>query len=120
MVVAARIDIVYPRARRLKQLLRRALGVWLWLLTFRRIEDINSGLRVFERERVLPLFDELSDRFSFTTSLTLLWTFFGWPIVYVPTPYAPRLGESKVRFIRDGLRIVRQSLRLAVRHRKII
>lgn len=120
MVVASRVGMQYPRGHRTKTLMRKVFKLWLWLLTSESIEDINSGLRVFEREKVLEVFDELSDRFSFTTSLTLLWIFFERPIIYVRTSYAARCGESKVRFMTDGTRVLVQSLRLAVRHRKII
>jgi len=120
LVVASRVGMRYPRGHRIKTFMRWVFRFWLRLLAGSDIEDINSGLRVFEREKALPLLAEMSDRFSFTTSLTLLWTFFGWPIVYVRTTYAPRLGESKVRFLADSAKVFAQSVRLAMRHRKII
>ena len=120
LVVASRVGMQYPRGHRIKTCMRWVFRLWLRLLAGSDIEDINSGLRVFEREKVLPLLDEMSDRFSFTTSLTLLWTFFGWPIAYVRTNYSTRVGESKVSFVVDSAKVFVQSLRLAVRHRKII
>lgn len=112
MTVAARDNILYPESHQVKALSRKLFHLWLLLLSFRRIQDVNSGLRVFEKKLVLPLFDELSDRFSFTTGLTLHWALSGWPITYVPTHYAARKGYSKVRFLRDSMRTFLQTINL--------
>jgi polyisoprenyl-phosphate glycosyltransferase len=72
--------------------------------TGKHIPDINSGLRVFKKSDVLPLFPLLCDTFSFTTSLTLAYCFQHRFISYVPIRYDKRVGKSKVRFIRDSLR----------------
>jgi glycosyltransferase involved in cell wall biosynthesis len=104
MIVAARDDIRYPENHQIKTFSRRLFHLWLLLVSFRRIQDVNSGLRVFERKLVLPLFGELSDRFSFTTGLTLHWALSGWPFDYVPTHYSARSGYSKVRFLSDSVR----------------
>src|SRR5207253_2517552 len=90
MVVAKRLGMHYPSGHLVKTGMRRAFRLSLLLITFRDIVDVNSGLRVFERERVLPFLGDLSERFSFTTGLTMHWALLGWPIVYVETPYASR------------------------------
>jgi glycosyltransferase involved in cell wall biosynthesis len=119
MVVARRRGIRYLRGHALKSAMRAVFRAWLFLLTFRDIPDVNSGLRVFERERVLPLMGDLSERFSFTTGLTLQWALRGWPIVYVDTPYAARKGSSKVRFFADSARVLWQTVRLRVKLSRI-
>lgn len=116
LVVAARQTIPYQEWRFLKMTARRLFTVWLWLLTGRWISDINSGFRLFERSGILPFMDALSDRFSFTTGLTLHWIFFGRPIIYLSTPYFVRDGASKVRFVRDAIGVLRQTITIARRH----
>ena len=79
------------------------------------IPDLNSGLRVFQRsvgERFLPL---LPDGFSFTTTITVASILERLVVRFEPVDYMPRLGRSKVRPVRDTLRIARQLLRLGVR-----
>lgn len=117
MIVADRDVIVYVSAAWIKRLMRRLFQGWLFLLTFRLIRDVNSGFRLFERERALPALDDLSDRFSFTTGLTLHWIFSGEALVYVPTPYALRRGESKVRFLTDSARVFAQTVRFTLKRR---
>ncbi|MBI4424810.1 MAG: glycosyltransferase family 2 protein [Elusimicrobia bacterium] len=115
LVVARRNSLNYPRWHAPKILARQLLQLWLLLLTGKLIEDINSGFRLFSRTAVLPLLDELSDRFSFTTGLTLCWIYGRQPIVYVPTPYHLRAGQSKVNFLRDGLRLFQLTVRITWR-----
>ncbi|MGC8642756.1 MAG: glycosyltransferase family 2 protein [Isosphaeraceae bacterium] len=69
-----------------------------------RIPDINSGLRAFRKSQALPYFADLCRGFSFTTTLTLIYTLTGKFIAYLPIEYHRRVGQSKVRIIRDSLR----------------
>ncbi len=70
----------------------------------RRIPDINSGLRVMRRSVLLPYLDQTCMGFSFTTSITLIFLLNGRFVAYHPIAYAPRMGTSKVRHLRDTLR----------------
>jgi len=72
--------------------------------TGKHIPDINSGLRVFRKCDVVPLFPHLCDTFSFTTTLTLAYCFLHKFVCYVPISYAKRVGKAKVRMVRDSLR----------------
>ena len=65
---------------------------------------MNSGMRIFERETVLPLFPHMSYGFSFTTSITLLFMMRALAVSYVPIEYRARVGSSKVHYLRDALR----------------
>ncbi|MBI2024694.1 MAG: glycosyltransferase family 2 protein [Candidatus Harrisonbacteria bacterium] len=81
--------------------------VFKWLSEFvvgRRIPDVNSGLRVFRRSKVMPFFNDLSNRFSFTTSLTLIFILKGYFVCYLPIEYHARKGKSKVSYIHDAMR----------------
>ncbi len=103
MVVGARQGKYY-RGTFLKM---PARVVFKWLVEFttgRSIPDINSGLRVFRRSQVLPYFDALCNGFSFTTTITLIYSLTGKIICYEPIDYGKRSGASKVRIIRDSLR----------------
>lgn len=88
----------------IKSPLRRVLK---WLVEFtagRRIPDINSGLRVFDRSEAVKHFAQLCDTFSFTTSLTLAFMMSNKFVLYTPIPYHKRVGKTKVRLFSDSLR----------------
>ena len=69
-----------------------------------KIEDPNSGLRIFKRELAINLFPFLCGSFSFTTSLTILATGMSCFIKYVPIRFTQREGKSKVHHFRDSFR----------------
>jgi hypothetical protein len=70
----------------------------------RTIPDINSGLRIFSRQDIVPYFQYLCETFSFTTSLTLAYMMNGMFVTYIPIDYQKRVGMTKVRLFRDSLR----------------
>jgi len=103
MAVGARTGKEY-RGTFLKMPARR---VFLWLseyATGRKIDDINSGLRVFRKEIVLRYIGTISNGFSFTTTITLAAMLNGYFVTYEPIAYHKRVGESHVRYVRDTLR----------------
>ncbi len=103
MVVGSRTGKFY-RGTFLKYPARK---IFLWLSEFatgRRIDDINSGLRIFRRDLVLGFFDTLSQGFSFTTTITLAFMLNGHFVKYIPIDYQKRLGKSHIRYFRDTLR----------------
>jgi len=60
------------------------------------IPDLNSGLRVFRREMVMPYFPILPNQFSFTTTITLAMLCDSYAISYLPIDYHKRQGKSKI------------------------
>jgi len=62
-----------------------------------KILDINSGLRAFRKKDVLPFFNIISDKFSFTTTITLSYLSNGLSVSYIPIEYRKREGKSKVK-----------------------
>ena len=70
----------------------------------RRIPDINSGLRVIKKEKLLPHYERTCYGFSFTTSITLIFFLNGYFVGYLPIPYEKRVGKSKVKHFHDSLR----------------
>jgi polyisoprenyl-phosphate glycosyltransferase len=84
-----------------------ARRVFLWLSEYasgRKIDDINSGLRVFRRELCDRYKHTISNGFSFTTTITLAAMLNGYFVKYVPIVYHTRKGSSHVRYLRDTLR----------------
>jgi len=84
--------------------LRLLLKFLVEYTTGRKVPDVNSGLRVFSRKTVLPYFNHLSNAFSFTTSMTLAYSMNSLFVFYLPIPYHPRVGKTKVHLFRDSLR----------------
>lgn len=78
-----------------------------WMSEFvvgQRIPDINSGLRVIRRSKILSHLNDLSNAFSFTTSTTLIFFLQHYFVAYIPITYHLRQGRTKVRYVRDALR----------------
>ena len=103
MVVAARQGRYYEGSfgKRILRILFR------WLAEFtcgRSIPDINSGFRVFDRRPVLTWQGSLSTGFSFTTTITLFFMLNNLFVGYLPIAYSQRVGQSKVKLLRDSLR----------------
>lgn len=66
-------------------------------LAKRKLNDINSGMRVFKREQLIPFLPLLPSGFSFTTTITLCMACSDKPLVYTPIEYRARVGKSKIR-----------------------
>ncbi len=67
------------------------------VLARRRIEDVNSGLRVFRRAAVTRFVPLLPDGYSFTTTITLCMLASDLVVAYHPIQYGRRIGHSKIR-----------------------
>jgi polyisoprenyl-phosphate glycosyltransferase len=66
-------------------------------LAERKINDLNSGLRVFRRTALQSFVPLLPEGFSFTTTITLCMVCSGLDVEYVPITYGRRIGTSKIR-----------------------
>ncbi|MGB0661364.1 MAG: glycosyltransferase family 2 protein [Mangrovicoccus sp.] len=66
-------------------------------LAERRLNDLNSGLRVFRKSELLPFIPLLPQKFSFTTTITLCMSCSGKRMIYTPIEYGRRVGKSKIR-----------------------
>ena len=84
--------------------LRRVLKFLVEYSAGRKVPDVNSGLRVFSRARLMTYFPHLCDTFSFTTSSTLGYMMTGMFVTYVPIDYHERIGSTKVRLFRESMR----------------
>jgi glycosyltransferase involved in cell wall biosynthesis len=112
MVVGARIGkrVHIPWVRRPAKWL---LGRLASRIAGHPIPDLNSGLRAFRRECVRQYFPILSNRFSFTTTVTLALLADDYRVMYHPIDYYRRVGRSKItpRHFMDFVMLV---LRMAV------
>ena len=95
MVVGARTgeEVRIPWIRRPAKWLLRWLAIHI---TGQAIPDLNSGLRAMRRDCVKQYFPILSNRFSFTTTVTLAMLADDYRVIYHPINYYQRVGRSKI------------------------
>jgi len=110
MVVGSRTgpNVKYSPIRRIPKFFLRRIASFLAGST---IPDMNSGLRLFRRDIVQRFFPILSDRFSFTTSITMAFLTSGYHVLFIPIDYSERVGQSKIRPIRDTIHFSQLILR---------
>lgn len=91
-----------PRLRRVGNSLYAFL---LGSLSGRAVSDTASGMRVLRRE-ALPELYPLPDGLHFTPAMSARALMTDQRVVEIPMPYAERVGESKLRVLRDGFRFL--------------
>ena len=75
-----------------------------WLasyLTRQKIYDLNSGLRAFRKETVLPYFNILPAGHSWVSTITIAYLASGLTVKYTPIEYYKRTGTSTFKPIGD-------------------
>lgn len=90
------------------------LGKVANFLTGRKIPDLNSGLRVVNRELIKNLLHLFPDGFSFSTTSTVAFMNLGYNVGYTPIKVAKRVGKSSVKQLRDGTNTLMLILRLVI------
>jgi len=88
-------------------------------LTGCKIPDLNTGLKAFKREAMLPWLWVVPDGFSCVTTMTLAFLTNGYAVKYVPTPYRARIGRSKFHPIKDTLAYLSTVLRMVLYFRPL-
>ncbi len=71
-----------------------------------KVEDINSGLRVFFRQDFMQDINVFPDKFSITSTQTLCTIARNKEIKYVDTKYSKRDGKSKINILIDPIRFI--------------
>ena len=71
-------------------------------LTGRPIPDLTSGFRGARREYLREFLHLLPNGFSTPTTTTLAFIKAGYNVAFEPVEARPRIGQSKIRFARDG------------------
>ena len=86
-----------------------------WLasfLTSQRIPDLTSGFRAARRDGLLEFLHLLPNGFSTPTTTTLAFIKAGYNVAFEPIEARPRVGTSKIRFTRDGVKFFLIVLRI--------
>ena len=79
----------------------------------RRIEDLTSGFRAVKARAARAFLYLLPNTYSYPTTLTLSIVRSGRSLKYVPVKTSRRVGKSKIRIIRDGVRFFMIILKIA-------
>jgi glycosyltransferase involved in cell wall biosynthesis len=79
-----------------------ALNRFASYLTGRDIPDLTSGFRAARRECLREFLHLLPNGFSTPTTTTLAFIKAGYNVAFEPTEARQRVGQSKIRFARDG------------------
>ncbi|MBN2293623.1 MAG: glycosyltransferase family 2 protein [Pirellulales bacterium] len=88
-------------------------------LSGHKIPDLNTGLKAFKRDAMLPWLWVVPDGFSCVTTMTLAFLTNGHAVKYVPTPYRPRIGKSKFHPIKDTFSYLSTVLRMVLYFRPL-
>jgi glycosyltransferase involved in cell wall biosynthesis len=104
-------DMVIGARRSSDQGLVRATGNYLFnglasWLTGRPIPDLTSGFRAARRDRLLEILHLLPNGFSYPTTSCLAFLKAGLNVLFVPVTARARVGKSKIRVMRDGVRFL--------------
>ena len=113
LVVGARTGRYYKESI-FKNILRKILKGFVEFISGKKIKDINSGLRVFDKSTVARFFPRLCNTFSFTTSQTLAYFMNDLTVCYFDIPYKKRNGKSKVKLIKDSIKSMRYILEAGI------
>jgi glycosyltransferase involved in cell wall biosynthesis len=101
MVIGARSSSDQTATRAFGNALFQALASWL---TGRPIPDLTSGFRAARRDRLLEFLHLLPNGFSYPTTSCLAFLKAGYNVAFEPVRAHPRVGSSKIRVARDGVR----------------
>jgi len=112
MVIGARTD-------KEGEPLSRAFLRWLFtrfssFLVGRKFHDVNSGFRLVKRDIVTGLLSILPEKFSITTTMSILLYKEGRSIIEVPVSVKKQSRGNKLKVIRDGLSFPYMALRLSM------
>ncbi len=75
-------------------------------LSGRPIPDLTSGFRAARRALLLEVLHLLPNGFSYPTTSCLAFLKAGYNVALVPVAARPRVGQSKIRPLRDGVRFL--------------
>jgi glycosyltransferase involved in cell wall biosynthesis len=103
----------------LRRIPKRCLTALASFLTNHAIPDLNSGMRIFHRSiydgsrRIFP------ERFSFSSTLTMVGLTGGYEVRFVDIAYFERVGRSSIHPLKDPVRFGYQLLRLSLYFRPL-
>ena len=103
MVIGARSAQDQAFTRALGNAVFRTLASWL---TGRPIPDLTSGFRAARRDRLAEILHLLPNGFSYPTTSCLALMKAGYNVGFLPVSARARIGTSKIRPLRDGVRFL--------------
>lgn len=103
LVIGARSARDQKWVRALGNAVFERLASWL---TGRHIPDLTSGFRAAKRERLLEIIHLLPNGFSYPTTSCLALLKAGHNVTFEPIRARPRVGKSKIRALRDGVKFL--------------
>jgi hypothetical protein len=101
-------QVLYSPIRKISKFFLRRYCLWI---TGRKIPDINSGLRIFRKEIAEWFLHVFPNSLSFTTTMTMATGCNDYMVRFGPINYSERIGNSKIKPIRDTLRFIQLILR---------
>ncbi len=112
MVIGSRTtgDYQGPFHRRLANKVYNLLASYI---TQHRIVDLTSGFRAIKRNIAKKFVYLLPNTFSYPTTITLAMIKAGYSLKYLPVATNKRVGKSKIRLWRDGIRFFLIMLKIA-------
>ena len=113
LVVGARTGKYY-RESIFKNIFRKILKKFVEFVSGKKIKDVNSGLRIFDKTTVMKYFPRLCNTFSFTTSQTLAYLMNNLTVCYIDIPYNKRIGKTKVKLLRDSIKSMKYILEAGI------
>jgi len=113
LIVGARTGKYYKESVK-KNILRKLLKIFVEFVSGKKIKDINSGLRVFDKSTVMKFFSRLCNTYSFTTSQTLAYIMNDLTVCYIDIPYNKRAGHTKVKLLRDSVKSAKYILEAGI------
>jgi len=113
MVVGARVGR-HVEEPLLRGLVKKTIVALANYLGGTNIPDLNSGLRIFNRDLSIKYIHLLPSGFSFTSTITLIFLSEGYRVEYLPIDYRKRKGWSKFRPFHDTLNMLILILRTLV------
>lgn len=81
-------------------------------LTEQKIDDLTSGFRAVRREKMLEFLPLFPNGFSYPVTSTMAFIKAGYDVAFVPVKVGRRVGRSKIRLMRDGVKFVLIALRI--------
>lgn len=97
-----------------RQVANRVYNAFSSYLTGFQIQDLTSGFRAIKRGLALQFCYLLPNKFSYPTTLTIAVIRAGFSLQYVQIHAAERVGNSKIKPLRDGTRFLLIMSKIAV------
>ena len=103
--------VVGARTKESQASIGRRFANWFYnrlasYMTGQKIQDLTSGFRVVNARLFREFIYLMPSGFSYPTTVTMNFFRSGYPVAYVPIATKPRIGNSHIHPIKDGLRFL--------------